>query len=91
MNFWAQIVNLYKFVYENLMEEVDAVDNGVDQFSGENIQRNYKVSSNLGARVSRLQPDWHEEEQDTDKFFPAAMEITLAELKDRVKGFYSAV
>merc|ERR1712048_303351 len=86
--------NLYKFVYENLMEEVDAVDNGIDQYSGDNLVRNYKTSTSLSSRVSRLMPDWLEQlesgkgQEENDKYFPIAMEITLAELKDRVRGFH---
>lgn len=80
---------LYKFVYENLMEEVDAVDNGVDQWSGENLQRNYKKTTTLSSRVSNLNPSWLEENQDTDKIFPKAMEITKYELTDRINGFNS--
>ena len=79
---------LYKFVYENLMEEVDAVDNGVDQYSGEGLERNYKVTTTLGNRVKNIQPSWLDEDQDTDKLFPIAMEITLNELKSTCKGYY---
>lgn len=80
---------LYQFVYENLIEEVDGVDNGVDQYSGDDLpERNYKVTTTLGRRVGAIQPSWLDEDQDTDKLFPIAMEMTLNELKSRVKGFY---
>ena len=77
------------------MEEVDAVDNGIEQYSGEGLVRHYKTGTSLGSRVSRLMPTWLEEaesgegQEANDKYFPTAMEITLAELQDRVRGFHS--
>lgn len=54
-------MNLIEFkVYENFIEEIDAIDNGVDQFDGE---ARYKITTNLSARVGKLNPDWNDDSE----------------------------
>lgn len=50
-------------LYENFVEEVDAVDNGISQCDGE---ARYAVSTTLSARVSHLNPRWNSKSQDTE-------------------------
>lgn len=50
-------------MYENFVEEVDAVDNGISQYDGE---ARYTVSTTLSARVSHLNPWWNSDCQDTE-------------------------
>ena len=44
-------------IYEGLMTEVDAIDNGVEIAGDAPVK--YRITSNLGARVSRLNPPWN--------------------------------
>jgi len=50
-------------LYENFVEEVDAVDNGISQCDGE---VRYAVGSTLSARVGHLNPRWNSKSQDTE-------------------------
>lgn len=50
-------------LYENFVEEVDAVDNGISQCEGE---ARYAVGSTLSARVGHLNPRWNSKSQDTE-------------------------
>lgn len=75
---------LYDKLYENFVEEVDAVDNGISQYDGE---PRYAVSTTLSARVSHLNPRWNSKSQDTEEGFRQAMKMVGAEFLDRV-DFY---
>lgn len=50
-------------LYENFVEEVDAVDNGISQYDAE---ARYTVSTTLSARVGYLNPRWNSKSQDTE-------------------------
>mmetsp|Transcript_23127 Transcript_23127/g.30047 ORF Transcript_23127/g.30047 Transcript_23127/m.30047 type:complete len:415 (-) Transcript_23127:200-1444(-) len=50
--------NVYKKVYENFVESIDGIDNGVEPFTGD---RNYRITTDLSSRVGRLNPSWNEE------------------------------
>lgn len=50
-------------MYENFVEEVDAVDNGISQYDGE---ARYIVSTTLSTRVSHLNPCWNSDCQDAE-------------------------
>ncbi|NWI13981.1 MYG1 protein, partial [Crypturellus soui] len=50
-------------LYENFVEEIDAVDNGIAQRDGE---PRYAITTTLSARVSHLNPRWNDAEQDTE-------------------------
>ena len=51
---------LYLKMYDNMIEELDAVDNGVSCYPTD-IQPKYTVSSTLAQRVGRLNPYWNQE------------------------------
>ncbi|NWZ28679.1 MYG1 protein, partial [Asarcornis scutulata] len=57
------VTALYDKLYENFVEEIDAVDNGVAQTDGE---PRYALTTHLSARVGRLNPRWNDPEQDTE-------------------------
>jgi Uncharacterized conserved protein related to MYG1 family len=73
---------LFDKVYDNLIQEVDGIDNGIPMFEGEPI---YHISTHLGARVSRLNPKWNDTKTvDEMELFKKAMAITLEEFQDRI-------
>jgi len=80
---------LFNKVYENFVEEVDGVDNGVDQCPE---KPRYAVTTTLGSRVRGLQPAWNEPEKNTrenmDKLFATAMDYVGAEFADRVHSYF---
>ncbi|KAJ8358947.1 hypothetical protein SKAU_G00154720 [Synaphobranchus kaupii] len=78
---------LYDKLYENFVEEVDAVDNGISQYDGE---ARYAVSSTLSARVGHLNPRWNSKSQDTEEGFKQAMKMVGAEFLDRMEFYQNA-
>lgn len=76
---------VYKKVYENFMEEIDAIDNGI---SVSDERPRYLVTTNLSSRVSHLNPTWNEDSYvDIDARFHKALELVGVEFQDRVKYF----
>lgn len=82
-----QLEVLYDKLYENFVEEVDAVDNGISQYDGE---ARYSVSTTLSARVSHLNPRWNSKSQDTEEGFRKAMKMVGEEFLDRLEYYQSA-
>ncbi|XP_041366092.1 MYG1 exonuclease-like [Gigantopelta aegis] len=78
---------IYDKVYENLVEEIDAIDNGIHQTDG--IPR-YHISTDLSSRVGHLNPNWNESDTDVDKCFHQAIKMVGDEFEDRVKYYKSA-
>lgn len=78
---------VYEHIYESFVEALDAIDNGVNQYPATAIPR-YRSSTDLGARVSRLNPRWNEKLTDDELFarFERAIAMTGAEFEDHVKG-----
>lgn len=74
-------------MYENFVEEVDAVDNGISQCDGE---PRYSVSTTLSARVGHLNPCWNSKSQDTEEGFKKAMKMVGEEFQDRLQFYQSA-
>lgn len=52
----AIIDAIYDYVYENFIQEIDAIDNGVPMFDGE---PRYQITTNLNSRVSRMNKQWN--------------------------------
>ena len=72
-------------VYENFIEEIDAIDNGISTHDG--LPR-YKVTTTLSSRVGNLNARWNEEgEVDETARFHQAMELVKTEFLDRVDYF----
>ncbi|XP_075447934.1 MYG1 exonuclease [Ascaphus truei] len=76
---------LYDKMYENFVEEIDAVDNGISQSDGE---QRYNVTSTLSSRVGHLNPRWNEPEQDTEAGFKKAMDLTGTEFVSRLDFYH---
>jgi len=76
-------------VYNNFIQEIDAIDNGVKQFDGKS---NYKITTNLSSRVGRLNPNWNEDSDDNLRFslFKKAIEITGEEFISITNGYYKS-
>ncbi|XP_034948921.1 UPF0160 protein C27H6.8 [Chelonus insularis] len=69
---------IFRRVYDTLIKEVDAIDNGVSMFDGE---PKYRIVTNLSARVGRLNPEWNTEDADPDTQFMKAMKLCGEELR----------
>lgn len=63
MNNVSSLLRPFRQLYENFVEEVDAIDNGISQYDGES---RYAISSTLSARVAHLNPRWNSKSQDTE-------------------------
>ncbi|TNN82205.1 UPF0160 protein MYG1, mitochondrial [Liparis tanakae] len=82
-----KLEGLFDKLYENFVEEVDAVDNGISQCDGE---ARYSVSTTLSARVGHLNPRWNSKSQDTEEGFRKAMKLVGEEFLDRLEYYQSA-
>ncbi|XP_032276705.1 UPF0160 protein MYG1, mitochondrial isoform X2 [Phoca vitulina] len=60
----SMVGTIYDKMYENFVEEVDAVDNGISQW--EEGEPRYVLTTTLSARVARLNPAWNQPNQDTE-------------------------
>lgn len=76
---------VYDKVYENFMEEIDAIDNGVSICDGE---PRYRIGTNLSSRVGHLNPPWNEPNPKPDEQFAKAMRLAGEEFLERVR-FYA--
>jgi|TARA_B110000208_G_C11701145_1_gene405887 urease accessory protein len=75
----ATLELVYQKVYDDFIEGVDAIDNGVSRHDDD---AKYKVKTDLGARVGRLNPSWNEANDNgvRNANFKKAMTIALEEL-----------
>ncbi|XP_063907919.1 MYG1 protein [Zophobas morio] len=75
--------NIFLYIYEGFVEELDAIDNGVPMY-GEGKPR-YRINTNLSARIHRLNPEWNAPEPESlDELFTKAMNLAGTEFKERV-------
>ncbi|XP_067170281.1 MYG1 exonuclease [Apteryx mantelli] len=81
------ITALYDKLYENFVEEIDAIDNGISQRDGE---PRYALTTNLSARVGHLNPRWNDPDQDTEAGFKRAMELVGGEFMERLDYYHRA-
>ncbi|KAI3643450.1 hypothetical protein MP228_013005 [Amoeboaphelidium protococcarum] len=79
----ANIDVVYKKVYDDFIEAMDAIDNGVSRYP-DTVKGKYRESTHLSARVGRLNPWWNQDDSDMDERFARAMQICGEELRDRV-------
>ncbi|KAK7098852.1 hypothetical protein V1264_003075 [Littorina saxatilis] len=75
---------IYDKVYENFVEEVDAIDNGINQTDEE---PRYRISTNLSSRIGGCNPKWNEENVDEMERFQQALKMVGAEFLDRVNYY----
>lgn len=75
---------VYKKIYEGFVQEIDAIDNGIDIAAGE---LRYKINTNLSARVGQLNPLWNEDggKPRRNALFREAMALTGNEFVESVR------
>jgi uncharacterized UPF0160 family protein len=92
-NDWTSkdIEDIYNYVYLELFESIDAIDNGISQYENADPP-NYRITTDLSSRVARLNVSWNqtkEKEKEKDKNameslemerFEKAMKVCDAEL-----------
>lgn len=84
---------VWEELYDRFMEEVDAIDNGIEVCDS---KARYKTSSDLSSRVHRLNPRWNDESDHADQCarFKVASMLCGAEflgiLEELVKGWLPA-
>ncbi|XP_072014533.1 LOW QUALITY PROTEIN: MYG1 exonuclease-like [Amphiura filiformis] len=80
-----KVSTLYNKMYENFVEEIDAIDNGVSQTEE---KPKYVISSHLSSRVKHLNPAWNQPDADPWEGFQKAMALTGEEFLLRL-NFYN--
>ena len=81
----ARLAAAYKRMYTDLIEGIDAIDNGIEIAP----ETKYKQTSNLSARVARLNPRWNAPKVDQageDALFEQASALTGAEFSEQVRA-----
>ncbi|CAM9829846.1 unnamed protein product [Chrysoparadoxa australica] len=81
---------LYKTVYQNFMEQIDGIDNGVNVADGPLA---YRVSDQgLSARVGQLYPRWNEDGSKpvVNERFKKGMALALSEMTKYIEGLGSS-
>ncbi|XP_059170286.1 MYG1 exonuclease-like isoform X2 [Physella acuta] len=72
---------VYDKVYENFVEEIDGIDNGINHSDGE---PRYRISTNLSSRVSTFNAKWNEKNVNEMAQFKKALDLVGSEFLDRV-------
>ncbi|KAJ1661100.1 hypothetical protein IWQ61_000036 [Dispira simplex] len=80
------VETLYIKLYDEFVEALDAIDNGIAQYPKE-VEPRYKDSTHLAARVSRLNPWWNQPDTDLDARFRRAMALAGGEFTERVRYY----
>ncbi|KAJ7942938.1 UPF0160 protein MYG1, mitochondrial [Quillaja saponaria] len=81
------IHRLFLAVYKSFMEAIDAIDNGINQYDTDQPPK-YVNNSHLSSRVGRLNLDWTEPDQSSEKeneAFQRAMALAGSEFLDSVR------
>lgn len=81
-----QLQSIFIKIYTSLIQELDAIDNGVPQFDGEPY---YRINSHLSNRVKIFNPSWDEEKtpMQIDELFHEAMAYVGKEFIEKVDFF----
>jgi len=79
---------LFSKIYENFVQEIDAIDNGIDPCEGSDVR--YKLNTHLSARVKHLNPSWNEPNPDENECFKKASKLVEEEFLGRV-NFYGKI
>lgn len=75
---------IYDKMYENFMEEIDAIDNGVNMTDAE---PRYRITTNLSSRVGHLNPKWNSKGMDENTQFHKAMDLVGSEFTSKVTDY----
>uniref|UniRef100_A0A7N0U5P1 Metal-dependent protein hydrolase n=1 Tax=Kalanchoe fedtschenkoi TaxID=63787 RepID=A0A7N0U5P1_KALFE len=81
------VKQVYRAVYKNFMEAVDAIDNGINQYDTDQPP-GYVNNTGLSSRVGRLNQDWSDPDQSAEKeneAFQGAMTLAGKEFLESVK------
>lgn len=76
-------------MYEDLIQSVDAIDNGIYQYKSQSeVEIVYKQSTDLASRIGRLNPSWNEDASDDDRMvcFLNAIQVAGEEFLGILKG-----
>lgn len=77
-------------IYDSFIKALDAIDNGVSQYDTDQPPR-YRSSTDLAARVGRLNPSWYDADAQSpeaaDRQFEKAMQLAGDEFTDAVRSF----
>ncbi|XP_070565461.1 MYG1 protein C27H6.8-like [Ptychodera flava] len=76
---------IYDKTYENFIEEIDAIDNGISQ---SDEKPRYNISTNLSSRVKNLNSWWNDKDVDVEARFQKAMSMVGSELLDKVNFYH---
>lgn len=81
---------LWNKLYDDFVEAIDGIDNGIQQFPGATPL--YKSRTDLSARVGYLNPRWNEKSDaaDSDRRFEKASKMAGEEFFDRVDYTFEA-
>ncbi|KAK2578964.1 hypothetical protein KPH14_011167 [Odynerus spinipes] len=63
---------IFKRIYYGLIQEIDAIDNGIPMYDSEPF---YNISTGISSRVSRLNPAWNDKTKDIDEQFRKAIDL----------------
>ncbi|KAG8381099.1 hypothetical protein BUALT_Bualt06G0087000 [Buddleja alternifolia] len=78
---------LFLTVYRNFIEAVDAIDNGINQYSKYQLPR-FVNNTSLSSRVERMNPDWTDPDRSPskeDEAFQRAMQLAGTELLECIR------
>eukprot|EP01118_Nematostelium_gracile_P002361 TRINITY_DN12591_c0_g1_i2.p1 TRINITY_DN12591_c0_g1~~TRINITY_DN12591_c0_g1_i2.p1 ORF type:complete len:352 (-),score=83.42 TRINITY_DN12591_c0_g1_i2:50-1054(-) len=78
---------LYDKIYDDLIESLDAVDNGIEQYDG---QPKFNSTTHLSARIHRMNPRWTSKDHHSDSKFKKAMEVAGMEFMDILSFTYES-
>lgn len=77
---------IFEKAYTEFMEEIDAIDNGVEIASGDNLVYNYHINSGISSRVARFNPLEHNASPELRlEQFKKAMEVVGGEMSEGIK------
>ncbi|XP_057812783.2 uncharacterized protein LOC131026814 isoform X1 [Cryptomeria japonica] len=84
----SDVESVYIALYKGFMEEIDAVDNGINQYDTEKPAR-YIRNTHLSARISRINPDWMEENtaDKEDHLFHCAMMVAGKDFEEMLHHY----
>ena len=77
------VEKLFVKVYNNFIEHIDGIDNGVPSSDGE---KNYSVTTSLSSRVGKLNPSWNSKDVDVSERFKQAVVLCLDEFLSNLAG-----
>lgn len=76
---------IFEKAYIEFFEEIDAIDNGVDMASGDNVVYNYHINSGISSRVARVNPNEKDATAEQRlELFKTAMKLVGKEIEEGI-------